>query len=148
MDDKAEEIELLEAQPLKILTRQHHGFALSAAVGAAAFLYPMREFHRRSGGGAYGRRDGSRRRYHGVLVVRGGVVIGCEADLAEGGRGGGREGERALGGGAGGGATGAEGVRMGFVVIKGKGRGITVRGVSRGEWSLWRECREQHLVCG
>lgn len=74
--------------------------------------------------------------------MRGGVVIGCEADLAEGGGGSGRE-----GGGSGGGATGAEGLRMSFVVIKGKGRGKRVIGVGRGEWSLWREWREQHLVC-
>lgn len=78
--------------------------------------------------------------------MRGGIVIGCEADMAKSGGGGGREGERALGGRAGGGAAGAGGLRLGFAVIKGKCRGKTVIGMGSGEQSLWRECREQHLV--
>lgn len=65
--------------------------------------------------------------------MRGGIVIGCEADMAKSGGGGGREGERALGGRAGGGAAGAGGLRVGFAVIKGKCRGKTVIGMGSGE---------------
>ena len=136
MDDAAEEVELLEAEPLEILARQHHSFAL----GVSAFLNPVHEFDGSGGGVAQGGGDGGGGGDHGVLA---GIVVGCEADLAKGGGG---EGEGALRGGGGGGAAGAGGVVLGFVVIRGEGRGKTVIGVGCGEWCVWRKCRQQHLI--
>lgn len=89
MDDSAEEVELLEAEPLEIGAGEHQAASL-------VLLDPLRELHGRVRGPADGGRDGGGGRQERPIRVagRGGAV----GHVAEGVGGGAGEGE-GLGGG-------------------------------------------------